>query len=495
MEPCQTNPFLPHFDFSNINFQSVLDQFDEGIIITDAQAHVVYYNTTQGIIDDYTPPEVLGRAVTEIYELDDTTSMIINCMRKRAAIRNRTFFYRTRRGKVAHTIHSIFPLMDDQGIVNGCIAFVKDYSILQRSTSMISIPNFNKDIGNGTRYTFGDIIGESPELRRAIKTAREASASISPVMLIGETGTGKELFAQSIHNHSSRRDKPYTALNCAAIPENLLESVLFGTVKGAFTGALDKPGLLETANGGTLFLDELLAMPVTIQAKLLRALQEKKFRRIGSAKEISVQLKIISAVNGSPREAVKRGELRTDLFYRLGVVVVQIPPLRERIDDLENLIHHFIVTLNYAFNSGVKSVSPLAMDLFRGYHWPGNVRELEHLIEGAMNAADINDVIEVEHFTSVFQTLGILGEPREEVHFSMEPAPEIPPGGPIPPSATPLPLAEQLKRSEIEAINNALQASEGVVSKAARSLGLSRQLLHYKIKKHGIDRSNFGCRS
>ncbi|SCX81854.1 sigma-54 interaction domain-containing protein [Desulfoluna spongiiphila] len=477
------------FDVTRINFLSVLDQLDEGIIITDHQGVIVYYNDTQAQIDGTTPEEIIGKHVTEVYELSDETSMIAKCMEKKRAIRNRTFFYRTRKGKVAHTIHSIFPLLEGTR-VTGAICFVKDYNILQKSTPMIAVPSFNKNQGNGTRYTFGDIIGDSYDLQRAMVTAREAASSSSPIMLIGETGTGKELFAQSIHNHSARKNKAYTALNCAAIPENLLEGVLFGTVKGAFTGALDKPGLLEMGNGGTLFLDELLAMPTTLQAKLLRVLQEKKFRRIGSHKEVEVELKVISAMNGSPREAVKNGQLRTDLFYRLGVVIVQIPPLRNRLDDLENLISHFILTLNHAFGTHVKGVSPRVLDLFKGYRWPGNVRELEHLIEGAMNSAGQNKIIGLRHFTSAFETLNVLG--NDEGAWESTNAGSF---HRLTPAALPLSttsnLSESQKATERQTIAHALTDAFGNVSRASKILGISRQLLHYKMKKHKLNRKAF----
>ena len=479
------------FDVTRINFLSVLDQLDEGIIITDHQGIIVYYNDTQAQIDGADPEEIIGKHVTEVYELSDETSMIAKCMDKKRAIRNRTFFYRTRKGKVAHTIHSIFPLLDGSR-VTGAICFVKDYNILQKSTPMIAVPSFNKNKGNGTRYTFGDIIGDSYDLQRAMVTAREAASSSSPIMLIGETGTGKELFAQSIHNHSARKNKAYTALNCAAIPENLLEGVLFGTVKGAFTGALDKPGLLEMGNGGTLFLDELLAMPTTLQAKLLRVLQEKKFRRIGSHKEVEVELKVISAMNGSPREAVKNGQLRTDLFYRLGVVIVQIPPLRNRLDDLENLISHFILTLNHTFGTHVKGVSPRVLDLFKGYRWPGNVRELEHLIEGAMNSAGQNKIIGLRHFTSAFETLNVMGDNLEDTAWESS---DTGPFHQLMPAAAPLSstnnLSESQKATERQTIAHALTHSFGNVSRASKILGISRQLLHYKMKKHKLNRKTF----
>ncbi len=161
-------------------------------------------------------------------------------------------------------------------------------------------------------------------------------------MIQGETGTGKELFAQAIHNHSPRRDKKFVAVNCAAIPRDLLEGMLFGTSRGAFTGALDKPGLFEMAHGSTIFLDELLAMPVDLQAKLLRALQDKRVRRLGSLKETRVDVKIISSVNQDPRTAIREEKLRTDLYYRLGVVIVKLPPLSQRLDTMEELAAHFI---------------------------------------------------------------------------------------------------------------------------------------------------------
>ncbi len=481
-------PPTPIFDITHINFISVLDQLDEGIIITDHTGLIVYYNDTQAKIDGTRPAEIIGKKVTDVYEITDETSMIAACMKNKRAIRNRTFFYRTRKGRVAHTIHSIFPLFEGEKIT-GCICFIKDYNILQKSAPMISIPDFNKNMGNGTRYTFGDIIGESYGLMRSIKTAREAASSSSPIMLIGETGTGKELFAQSIHNHSTRQKKAYTAINCAAIPENLLEGVLFGTTKGAFTGALDKPGLLEVANGGTLFLDELLAMPPTLQAKLLRVIQEKKFRRIGSNKEIEITLKIISAMNGSPREAVKSGQLRTDLFYRLGVVMVQIPPLRDRLDDLESLINHFILILNHAFGTHVKAISHQVMELFKGYSWPGNIRELEHLIEGAMNSAGHHDTIGIQHFTSAFETLDVLSENNASEKW-------MPTDGHLTPEPSPhydsnQSLSTRQMESERHSITQALTRSMGNVSKAAKSLGISRQLLHYKIKKHRLNRKQF----
>ncbi len=306
-------------------------------------------------------------------------------------------------------------------------------------------------------------------------------------MIQGETGTGKELFAQSIHNHSPRRQEKYVAVNCAAIPHDLLEGMLFGTTRGAFTGALDKPGLFESAHGGTLFLDELLAMPKDLQAKLLRVLQEKQVRRVGSVRETPVDVKIISSVSQDPRIAIKEDLLRTDLFYRLGVVMVKLPPLRERPDNMEELITHFIEKINVRLGTHVAQISQEVLELFIAYQWPGNIRELEHLIEGAMNMAGQEERLELAHFTPGLDSL-------EKIELE-SPAPPVQTSQKAEPSAEGLPhtggLAKFQADQEKKAVETALTASRGNVSQAAKNLGISRQLLHYKIKKYRLFRVDF----
>jgi arginine utilization regulatory protein len=328
-----------------------------------------------------------------------------------------------------------------------------------------------------------------------VNIAKKAANSSSPVMLCGETGTGKELFAQSIHNHSIRYQQKYVAVNCAAIPADLLEGLLFGTTRGAFTGAMDKPGLFEMANGGTLFLDELLTMSCNLQAKLLRVLQEQKVRRVGSLNEIELNIKIISAVSSDPRFAIKNNQLRTDLFYRLGVVMIKIPPLRDRRCALVDLVIHFINKFNISLGTNIKGVSDGVMQLFMEYHWPGNVRELEHLIEGAMNIVGQEEVIDLKHFASGFDAF-------EE---NLSDIPESPVNGlktcndaltTIDDTSAyfddgPKKLVQIQASNEKEAIIHVLEVSTGNVTKAAEHLGISRQLLHYKIKKYGLKRKYF----
>lgn len=516
-------------EMGQIDFLSVLNRLDDGVIIADTQGIIFFYNHAQSKIDALNARDVVGLKVTDIYELNNRTSMIMQCVHRRASIKNRTFFYRTCSGKVANTITSVYPLLKGDE-VNGVICFVKDYELLQASTPMASITQSRPDLGNGTRYTFADLIGNSPDFQRMVSAARKASSSSSPIMIQGETGTGKELFAQSIHNHSWRNKKKFVGVNCAAIPHDLLEGLLFGTSKGAFTGALDKLGLFEMANGGTLFLDELLSMPIALQAKLLRVIQEKSVRRVGSTKETVLDIKIISSVSDDPRMAVNKNVLRMDLFYRLGVVMLKLPPLRKRLKGMDELVFHFIEKINTLLGSHVEQVSHEVMDLFMAYAWPGNIRELEHLIEGAMNMTGHEKILKIQHFSSGLESLESLDAIPLEAKGDLA-MNEIPPASSVtsgsmsemgmslpelpsnfstehlseklhacsdqprwaqsPEPEVKIPLARNQAEQEKISIKEALTASRGNVTRASSILGISRQLLHYKIKKHGLSRVDF----
>lgn len=467
-----------------IDFVSILDSLDEGVIITDTEGVITYYNQTQAKIDDIDAEFVIGKKVTDIYELNGDTSLIMLCLKRGKPIRNLTFFYKTVFGKIANTICSTFPIQQGSRMT-GVICLVKDYQLLRRSAPAVAIPDFKPHKTNGTRYTFADIIGQNHTLLQSIETSRAAADSPSPVMLIGETGTGKELFAQSIHNQSHRNKNSFVAVNCAAIPETLLEGLLFGTTRGAFTGAMDKPGLLEHANGSTLFLDELLCMPVSLQVKLLRVLQENKVQRIGSTKEISLDVKIVSSMNKSPREAIALNELRIDLFYRIGVVMVKIPPLRERLDDLPALVNYFILTLNNSLGTNVHRVDDQVMNHFYNYHWPGNIRELEHLLEGALNIVGYDEDLTMKYFSPA----DTMDQPN------LEPLPanmtSSPPALPVGPELIPEDFMASQTEREMDALKRVLLRTNGNISRASAILGISRQLFHYKMKKHGLCRDQF----
>ena len=490
-------------DIGQIDFLPVFDAFDEGVIVTDTDGRILFYNETQAAIDDLRPAKVIGKRIADIYQLDWQDSMIFRCIEASAPIIGRLFFYRTCKGKLANTIHSVFPL-HVKGALVGAICFVKNYNLLEKVMSGFStlLPTAHPEMANGTRYQFTDIVGGDENFLHALTMARLSAASRSPVMLFGETGSGKEMFAQGIHNYSPRKEKPFVGINCAAIPDTLLEGLLFGTVKGAFTGALDRLGLFEQANGGTLFLDEINSMPIALQSKLLRVIQEKKIRRVGASSEVPVAVKIISSVNIPAHQAIRERQLRMDLFYRLAVVYIAIPPLREQPEGIETLTRHFIFKSNLAFNKQVLGVSEPVMQFFRGYHWPGNVRELEHLIEGTMNTIGPDTTLRTAHLPPHLLLHQIRDEdpplhvlPMERPSKKTTDTPASPARDAAISDTGARGLREQRQKQEREMIDEALKTAGGNVSKAARMLNVSRQLVHYKMRKYGLLRERYRGRA
>jgi arginine utilization regulatory protein len=481
-------------------FLPVFDGFSEGVIITDHEGTIVYYNTAMGAIDDLTAEDVLNKTILEVYDLDESTSLVMQCIRQRRALVDRALVYRTRMGRFSNSIHTVFPLYKGHRLV-GTICLVREYNVLEETIASISIPRPKAVQPNDTRYTFDSIIGEDPEFLRAVNTAQMAANTPSPVMLYGETGTGKELFAQAIHNLSDHSKRRYTPVNCAAIPENLLEGILFGTSKGAFTGARNKEGLFGRTNGGTLFLDELNAMAIGLQAKILRVIQERRVRRLGSLRETAIDLKIISSVNQEPHLAIAENCLRPDLFYRLGVVFIPLPPLRERPGDIELLAIHFLKKHSQVLNKRVVAIADEVLKLFHNYHWPGNVRELEHVIEGALNIVSTSSTLKLLHLQSHLPTwhrLKTQNAPMPVMELKNArsdtsiPASTQAPGDTIAQTGGPSgSLTASQDALERRAIEEALTLNQGHVTRAAGSLGISRQLLHYKMKKHALRRTDF----
>lgn len=321
-----------------------------------------------------------------------------------------------------------------------------------------------------TKFTFDHIIGDSGAIQSIIAEGKRVIRTSSSILLVGETGTGKELFAQSIHNESQRSTKPFISQNCAAIPDTLMESLLFGTNRGAFTGAIDKSGLFEEANGGTLLLDEINSLSPTLQAKLLRAIQEKTIRRIGGAQEKEIDVRIIATINEDPLEAIAHNRLREDLYYRLSVVTLCLPPLRERKEDIPALVQHFIEKYNIQFGLSVTDVDVHVREFFYVYDWPGNVRELEHIIEGSMNLIEDENIITVFHIPTRFRE-------RIKKEFNMQPSLTNYN------TDTPKTLKHTIEEIEKNYITQILKKNNGNISQAAKFLGLSRQNLQYRIKK------------
>ncbi|KAB0667283.1 sigma-54-dependent Fis family transcriptional regulator [Oryzomonas japonica] len=315
--------------------------------------------------------------------------------------------------------------------------------------------------------TIPTILGEHPKMREVFRIVSKIAATNSTVLIVGESGTGKELVARAIHDGSQRRDKPFMAINCAAIPDSLMESELFGHEKGSFTGANAREiGIFEAANGGTVFLDEIGEMNVAMQAKLLRAIQEKEIRRVGGKVNIPLDVRILSATNKELEQEIRRGNFREDLFYRLNVIRINLPPLRERGGDVKTLAEYFVKKYSQASGIGVEGISRPAFKLLMNYTWPGNVRQLESVIERSVLMAESN-YIEPEDLPAEVTAASALGG---GIPF------ELPPEG----------IAfEELEKGIIV---KAMERADWVIGKAAPLLGMSYKTLQYRLEKFGIER-------
>lgn len=484
---------MKRFTLREIDIDQILSNMHEGVVISDRTGKIRFYNHVQARIDDVDPKDAIGRKITEVYRLDDASSPTMRCLAAGKPILKETMVYRTRLGKVANVINNVYPIYQSGKLI-GAINFCQDFHLLnqamvqdQTAGQKLTRSRRSRLRGDtGARFSFQDIVGRDPALQEAIQIARMSADSPSPVMICGKTGTGKEMFAQSIHNHSIRKKKRFIPVNCSAIPENLLEGILFGTSKGAFTGAENRSGLFEQADGGTIFLDELDAMPAMLQAKLLRVVQERRVRRLGSLDEVDLDVKIISAVSRPPLDIIRENLLRMDLFYRMGVVFVMLPPLAERKTTLEELIPYFIREYNRDLNRRVTGMADDVKQLFCNYHWPGNVRELKHVIEAAMNMVGNGNTIRMNHLPPhIFSSRG--QRPPADAHAVPAGFPEL---------SVPAARAEKRLRThqisdEIQMICTALEKAEGTASRAARILGISPQSLHYKLKKHRINPRRF----
>ncbi|MGI6110514.1 MAG: sigma-54 interaction domain-containing protein [Eubacteriaceae bacterium] len=376
---------------------SVMNHINEGVVMCDEEGRLNYLNDPAIMLDSLVEENVIGEDVNDVYSMNDQQSCSLpKVIRDGRTIPNQRHRYTTRFGKKVDAVANTYPAFKNGKIIGG-LNIVQDWRAIDNLHKQVidlqeklgkydsseTGKSSNKS-GLSASYTFEDIIYTSPSMRRLIDQCKQVAKTDFPVMIYGETGTGKELFAQSIHNASNRADGPFLAINCAALPENLLESLLFGTVKGSFTGSENRAGLFEQANHGTLLLDEINSMDITLQAKLLRVLQDGMIRRVGSSTEVKVDVRVLSCLNIPPLQAIAENKLRQDLFYRLGVVNIDIPPLRERKEDIALLTKHFIVECNQKLLKNVRNIDDDTRTIFNAYDWPGNARELRHTIEHAM---------------------------------------------------------------------------------------------------------------
>lgn len=455
--------------------QNILRYGNIGIHVIDKDRKTIIYNEAMAELEGLKIFQVLDKDILEIFpSLNEDTSTLIKVINSGQPILNSTQTYFNFRGHSITTISSTIPLFTGEVIV-GAMEIAQDVTNLRKlSDQLLELQQELKvNIRDSKRsalikrYTFNSIIGSNKTLVLAKEIGERASETPSSVLIHGETGTGKEMFAQSIHNHGVRRNNTFIAQNCAAIPDSLLEGILFGTEKGGFTGAIEREGIFEQANGGTLLLDEINSMSLPLQAKLLRVLQEGYIRRIGGLKDIPIDVRIIATTNEDPREGVDNGAIRRDLYYRLSVINIHIPPLRERLDDLEMLIKYFIRKYNKLLNKSIETVSEQIMNDFSSYDWPGNIRELENFIEGAMNMVSSKDkVLNRENFiTSNFipRTSNLENNMIDELSKNS--------------------LPELLQGIEEKLILEMMGRYNNNITTAARHMGIKRQTLQHKLKK------------
>lgn len=456
-------------DYKNI-LKLISENLYCGIFIVDKNGKVVFYNKSINDLAGLKGESAIGKHLLEIFpKLTEETSTIMRTLQSGSGLKDYVQNYYNYQDKKVTILSSTIPLYE-AGKLEGVVEIFSDiekYNNLNKNK--YNSPSVGKAV-----YTLDDIIGSSKAKKDLKNKIKKTADSRSPVLVYGETGTGKELVVQCLHNESSRRNKPFIAQNCAAIPVTLFESILFGTKLGSFTGAKDSKGLIEAANEGTLFLDEINSMDITLQAKLLRFLQEGHIRRLGDNATHEVDVRVIAATNEDPYEAIAAGKLRSDLFYRLNAINFSLPPLRDSKSDIVELSNYYLEYFNKELNKNIMGFSDDVMKFFENYNWPGNVRELRHIIEHAINIteknmitiSDLPDYInaklyKVDYDNNISETL------HEDNLLSGS-------------------LSEQVEQFERKIIINALKQYDCNVSKTAKKLNVPRQTLYYKMDKLNI---------
>jgi arginine utilization regulatory protein len=461
--------FIESFDTKQM-LEAILSSIDEAIHAVNSDGITIFYNKVASRHDGVEIDEVLGKHILELFpSLNKETSTLLKVIETGKPIFQQPQTYKNIRGQLIDTVNTTLPIKVMDKVV-GAVEIAKDLSTVKQLSQKLIDLQAKVDKKNtkpvkdyGARFQLDDIITVSPKMTHLKELGLLAAKSESPVLIYGETGTGKELLIQSIHNASHRKNYPFIAQNCAALPASLLESILFGTKKGSFTGAIDRPGLFELAHRGTLFLDEVNSMPLDVQAKLLRVLEDGVIRRVGGTDSFQIDVRVVAAMNDHPFKALEQKTIRQDLFYRLNVFFLEIPPLRERVGDIPVLIHHFIQKYNLKLRKQVKGIDSDALTHLKKLQWLGNVRELEHTIEYAMNLVK-EDTIDMEHLPVHLQTANQQQGNQAQVK----------------------PLRTTIEQTEMALIQQALLQVDGSVQAAAGLLQIPRQTLQYKIKKYGL---------
>ncbi|MCP8968287.1 sigma-54 interaction domain-containing protein [Ectobacillus ponti] len=436
----------------------------ENVLVTDQHGTIIFYDLADlNVLKEIglRPEEFMDQPVTAMYQnLTMENSTIMSVLRTGQAVCNTRQELMTKSGDVFVLTGSTYPIIAD-GATIGAIEFSKHYYEKDNIQSLNKRAVHKVYRKNNTVYTIQDLITTNPAMLAIKRKIERVAPANSNVLLVGRTGTGKEIVAQSIHNLSGRFNSPFVSLNCGAVPPNLLESVLFGTVKGSFTGAVDKKGLFEEADGGTLFLDEINSMEYFLQVKLLKAIEEKTIWRVGGGRPVHVNVRILAAVNEDPELLMAEKRMREDLYYRLSVVQLDLPELRERPEDIELLLWHYIHFYNSSMNMQIESVQPEVLACLQQYHWPGNIRELRNAVETAYHNVS-------SHEMTLEDLPRRIRESRQET------------------ACPPATLKEAVEQYEMQLVQQEWHRSGGKLTLAAEQLGISKQLLKYKIDKYGL---------
>ncbi|QRG69821.1 sigma 54-interacting transcriptional regulator [Brevibacillus choshinensis] len=445
--------------------QAIIDSSDEAISVVDRNGNGLLINPAYTRLTGLTPDEIIGKPAT--VDISEGESMHMQVLRTKKPVRGVPMKLGLKRKDV---VVNVAPVMVD-GELKGSVGVIHDVSEFKRLTE--ELEKARRIIRTlEAKYSFADIIGYSEPMRAAMDQAQKAALTPATVLLRGESGTGKELFAHAIHNASERKYKQFIRVNCAAISESLLESELFGYEEGAFTGARrgGKRGLFEEASGGTIFLDEIGELSMSMQVMLLRVLQEREVVRVGGTKPIPIDVRIITATHVNLESAISAGKFREDLYYRLHVVPIQIPPLRQRLEDIKPLAMHLLRKYNLEYGRNVEEIDEQALQQLLSYHWPGNVRELENVLGRAMIHMRIYErTILPEHLPPLDRRLASTSsDPRKGTGASGKT------------------LKEAVEEAERDHILRELAAASGNRTLAAKRLDISIRSLYYKLEKLGI---------
>lgn len=455
---------------------SILETKNTAIIILDLNLNIVYLSNMAKEINNI--KDYFDECSKESYEKIIVTGAASD---KKIVRLNNTFYIRTllplkEKGKLTGIIEMLEAQDED---------YILSYEIKDRQIKAYQKSEFDikLNVKNGTVYSLDSIITCDREMKKLVDKAYKTANSSSPVLIYGETGTGKELFAQGIHNASEeRRNNMFIAQNCAAIPDTLLESLLFGTTEGSFTGAMNKPGLFDIAKGGTIYLDEINSMNLNLQAKLLRVLQENTYMPIGSKVVKKADVRIIVSFNREPISVIKEGKFRRDLYYRLNVIYFKIPELKDRMDDIKLLTNYFINLYSKKFNKHVVGIEKEALNILENTYWEGNVRELKNNIERIMNFID-DELIKIEHISNFIIKESAVTQNEDVTKYDEVLYPQTNEYVSV---NNRILFKEKVEEFEKMIIKNTLNNVGGNVARASRKLGLPRQTLKNKMVKYNI---------